>query len=537
MKDSAGSSPQGTYLGHAMNSACGNCGRAMLRAHRIHHGVSYCSNCYPSNFPPRTCEMCGKIARAHKNSASPVCRNCLIETRCCLRCGKRNPRIGLRVGEKVACESCARYYRTPQPCDACGAASTKLSRARAYPERGRMCEKCLRKAVGATCSHCHKHRGMFFMTLAREHVCRSCCENDHPVHACPDCGTSVGGPLLALCLPCSIKRSNQRRQVASNVVLGTEQAFKLHADFTRWCNESNRSSKLAANASRYLQFIVRINIALETGSLPLSQELLLQIFTSQEFRQMGLLAQFFAEQGLLHVNAAERRSRSDQILVLDKVQSCSHQSWGCDVQRFDASFATRAKPLNVRSRKAYLHAAISLLTFAKVERAHQLQQPALDGLLRRTPGLRASLTPFLSHLALHHGLALKLPAKTKVQPVSLVPQAREVRAILDALAGDISRSTRLALTASLLAKLLNAPLSQVLQLRHADVDWSRADQVRLQGKWLKLPTQLVPIISALQSPQYASGVDADPWVFPGRILVDTLSANAISYHLKKYAFF
>lgn len=397
-----------------------------------------------------------------------------------------------------------------------------------------MCEKCLRKAVGATCSQCHKHRGMFFMTMAGEHVCRSCSEKEHPVHACPDCGNSVGGTPLALCLPCSIKRTNQRRQVASNAVLGTEQAIKLHADFTRWCNESNRSSKLAANASRYLQFIVRINIALETGSLPLSQELLLQIFSSQEFRQMGLLAQFFAEQGLLHVNAAERRSRSDQSLVLKKLRSCSHQSWGGDVQRFDASFATRTKPLNVRSRKAYLHAAISLLTSAKVESAHQLQQPAVDGLLRRTPGLRASLTPFLSHLAFQHGLALKLPAKKKVQPASLVAQAREVRAILDALAGDISRSARLALTASLIAKLLNAPLSRVLQLRHADVNWSSADQMRLQGKWLQLPTELVPIVSALQSPQYANGMDIDPWVFPGRILVDTLSVVAVAYHMKKY---
>lgn len=395
-----------------------------------------------------------------------------------------------------------------------------------------MCEKCLRKAVGATCSHCHKHRGLFFMTLAGKHVCRSCCETENPVHACPDCGTSVGGAPQALCLPCSIKRTNRRQQVASNAVLGTEQAIKLHADFTRWCNESNRSNKLAANASRYLQFIVRIDIALETESLPLSQELLLQIFSSQEFRQMGLLAQFIAEQGLLHVNAAERRSRSDQSLVLEKLRSCSNQSWGGDVQRFDASFATRPKPLNVRSRKAYLHAAISLLAFAKVERAHQLQQPAVDGLLRRTPGLRASLTPFLSHLAFHHGLALKLPAKKKVQPASLASQAREVRAILDALAGNLSRPARLALTASLITRLLNAPLSQVLQLRHADVNWIRADQVRLQGKWLQLPMELVPIVSALKSPQYANGMDVDPWIFPGRLLVDTLSAEAVTYHMK-----
>lgn len=533
MKARSEEGPQGQYLASVVRSDCGNCGRTMLRAHRVHHGVSYCDICYPTNFPPRTCEVCGKVARAHKNNPSPVCRQCLLEERTCLRCGKLTPRAALRVGDRVACASCAHYYRTPRSCDTCGTSSTRLSRARGFPERGQMCEKCLRKAVGATCSHCHKHRSMFFMTLAHEHLCKSCCEHSSPSHVCPDCGVSVGGAGLAPCLACSIKRTNSRQQVAVQPMLATQLARQLHEEFNRWGNETHRASKVAANASRYLDFVMRIDIALQRGQ-QFGQELLLQTFSTEELRRMGLLAQFLAEQGFLQLDAAARRQRSDHNLIQEKLQASAEQSWGDDVQRFDAALEARSKPLNVRSRRAYIYAAISLLEYAKVRCAVQLTQASVDGLTRKKPGLRASLTPFLAHLALQHGLVLKVPAKKAVSPPSLLPQARTVRALMDALAGGHSEAARLALTAALLAKLLNVDLEGMLKLRHMDVSWPIGDCIRLEGRWVQLPEAVWSMVRALRSPQHAQGVDVDPWVFPGRTFTDCLSTAAVAYHLRKH---
>src|SRR5260221_7775471 len=34
-----------------------------------------------------------------------------------LRCGRLTPQAALRVGDRVACASCAPYYRTSRPCD------------------------------------------------------------------------------------------------------------------------------------------------------------------------------------------------------------------------------------------------------------------------------------------------------------------------------------------------------------------------------------------------------------------------------------
>src|SRR5256885_11651620 len=73
MTQSKADGSPGQYFAHALRSACGNCGRSMDKAHRIHHGVKYCSNCYPAVFPPRTCQICGETARAHKHATSSVC--------------------------------------------------------------------------------------------------------------------------------------------------------------------------------------------------------------------------------------------------------------------------------------------------------------------------------------------------------------------------------------------------------------------------------------------------------------------------------
>lgn len=522
---------------HSMQAVrldCGNCGRAMQNAHRIHHGVSYCGICYPVNFPPRTCGVCGKVARSHKNNPSPVCRQCLLADRTCLRCGRLTPRAGLRVGDQVACASCAPYYRSPRPCETCGTPSSRLSRARGFPQRGQMCDKCLRKTVAATCSNCHKHRRMYFMTLAREYVCKQCCEFNAPSHACPDCGVTVGGVGSMPCFDCSFKRTNTRKQEAVQHLLVTDAAKQLHADFIRWGNETERVSSLVMNASRYLQYVMRIDAALQRSIYPLGQEVLLQTFSTEELRQMGLLMQFLAEHGFLKIDAGARRQRSDQNLVEEKLQVSARKSWSGDVQRFDVSLQERAKQLHVRTRRVYLHAAMSLLEHAKVRHAVHLTQTSVDELLRKKPGLRASLTPFLSHLTQLHRLNLKAPKKAAKHSASLLPLARTVRDLLDVLSSDLPRPARLALTATLLKNLFNLTLGEVLRLRHEDVDWKCADKIRIRGKWVQLPMNLVPIVRALQFAQHVVGSDAHLWVFPGRVLTDCLSTGSVTYHLRKY---
>src|SRR3989475_12828090 len=90
------------------------------------------------------------------------------------------------------------------------------------------------------------------------------------------CGSRVQGTGFSPCFSCSIKRGNVKRQQSAQHMLVTQQAKQLYADFTQWGNSSQRASKLAAHASRYLQFITRIDIALQQASVPLDQAVLLE---------------------------------------------------------------------------------------------------------------------------------------------------------------------------------------------------------------------------------------------------------------------
>jgi len=316
-------------------------------------------------------------------------------------------------------------------------------------------------------------------------------------------------------------------------MLETQPARQLHTEFIRWGNETHRASKLAVNASRYLEFIIRIDIALQRGH-SLGQELLLQTFSTEELRRMGLLSQFLAEQGIFQLDAISRRQRSDHNLIQEKLLASAQQTWGNDIRGFYAALETRPKQLKLRSRKAYLHAAISLLDYANVSRAKELTQISVNGFIRKRPGLRASLTPFLAHLAQLHGMTLRIHAKKVALPPSLLPQARVVRAWMDALTGGISETARPALTAALLARLLNVDLEKVLQLRHSDVSWPVGDNIRLEGRWLHLPDAVWPIVRAIESPLHSRESDRDPWIFPGRIFTDCLSTAAVAYHVRKH---
>ena len=521
----------GTYLARARSSDCGNCGQEMDKAHRIHLGTGYCSICYPRIFPPRPCHVCGKAARAHRNDTSPTCGSCLRADRSCLRCGKLTPKASLRVGQQVACAACAHYYRAPEPCDVCAAPSARLSRSTAFPQNGRMCDKCLRAVVGATCSHCGKHRTVNFRTLDRKPLCRTCCASPGATHACPDCEKRVNGIGLGPCMPCGIKRSNVAKQLGAQQVLESPAVRQLYAEFTRWGNETGRASKLAAGASRYLPFLAKLDTALVRANAELHEDLIYEVFSTEELRQMGLLAQHMAETGLLNDDAVARRRRSDERLLASKRQAIAGRSWAEDIERFEKNLSVREPPISLRTRKSYVHAAIALMTQSKVLRASQIGQGALDSLVAKKPGLRASLTAFLAHLSEIYGLRLNLKPKSR-KPVPLVRQAKYVRAILDALASDVDRPARLALTAKLLCKLLNTPMDRILQLRHSDLDNQDFRRLKLNGNWLELPEQLRTILAALPSPDWRAGVDLDPLLFEGRMLMDSLSTSAVDYHVK-----
>lgn len=522
------------YLGAKLAKAsCGQCERAMDKAHRVHLGVGYCSNCYPRIFPIRTCHVCGGTARSHRAEARPVCRRCRLKEQTCLRCGKPTPRAALRVGDQAVCAACARYFRVAEPCQACEKPAQRLTRITGLEALGRMCDRCVREQTCATCKRCGKHRTVFLMLLTQEPVCKGCAANLDASHACPDCGTIVGGAGVARCLTCSIKRSNWVKARAAIDLMSDQQTQHLTLSFVGWANESGRHSKLGAGFARYAQALMRVDNAVPASGGVIDSAFLQKLFTTEEIRSMGILAQYMIETGLLTANNQARLEASLQRLVERHLQEVVGKSWEMDVNGFHRFMLAKKKPLSLRSVKAYLNVAIQLLQHSKVNRAAELSNAALKKYLRKSPGSTASASAFVSYLRSTGVVALRLQKKVGQSP-TLAHRAKEVRRIQDRLEYVVQRHERLPLIAKLVSLLFGARLEYVLQLRMDQLAVSASGaRVLLKDEWVDAPEEFAALVHEMAAGPSPTQESGERWVFPGRMASDHLSTAAVQYHLNK----
>lgn len=525
----------GTYLGATLRKPqCGECDREMEKAHRVHLGTGYCSNCYPRIFPARTCEICGGTARSHRAETNPVCRRCRLADQSCLRCGKVTPKGALRVGDRVACASCARYYQPAQPCDRCSKLSQRLTRIGGHEDLGRVCEGCVRALKCATCAQCGKHRTVFLVLLDRNPVCKPCSSSLGATHACPDCGISVGGVGNARCLSCGIKRSNWVKAQAAADLMVDSKAQSLALGFVGWGNQNGRESMVAAGFARYAEALMRIDNEVAGLAVAIDNSLLLKVFTTEQIRSMGLLAQYFGETGLLTADGQARAEASLERLIKRQLKGVEGKPWAEDVLRFYKSLQVRDKPLSLRTFKSYLNVAIQLLEHSKVSRAEQLSTEAVKKYLRKSPGSAASSTAFLGFLRDARIATIELEASTKASGPNLKQRAKAVRRLQDRLKKVQDRRSRLPLIAKLLAILFGATLENVLRMRMEQLAVLRKGaRVHLNENWIDVPAEIAGLIGELAAGRGDQAPAGDSWVFPGRMASDHMSAAAVKYHLEK----
>ncbi|REG18872.1 hypothetical protein C8D01_3544 [Simplicispira sp. 110] len=507
----------------------------MQKAHRVHLGVSYCSNCYPRIFPIRTCHICGGTARSHRAEERPVCRSCKLKDQTCLRCAKPTPRAALRVGDKAACAVCARYFRSAKPCQVCEKPTQRLTRVSGMEALGRMCDQCVRDQTCATCKQCSKHRTVFLMLLSREPLCKACAENLDATHACPDCGVTVGGTGTARCFACGIKRANWVKAQAAIDLMSDQQAQQLTLSFVGWANGSGRESKVAAGFARYAQALMRIDNAVSVTGGDIDDKFLQKLFTTEEIRSMGILAQYMNETGLLTANNHERLQTSLERLIERQLLEVAGKSWESDVRGFYRFMQAKEKPLSLRSIKVYLHVAIQLLQHSQVSRAAYLSDTALEQYLRKSPGSTASASAFVSYLRATGSVSLRLQIQKKAgQLPTAAHRAREVRRIQDRLEHVVRRHERLPLIAKLVSILFGARLEHVLQLRMDQLALSASGaKVFLKDEWVDAPQEVAALMREMAARPSSAQESGESWVFPGRMASDHLSTAAVQYHLDK----
>jgi hypothetical protein len=525
------SETKAALLAAGEHRTCGECGKGIAKAQRIHKGVPICVSCYHRIFMKKHCSRCGSQTVVHKNDPAPICHACVIKDRSCLRCGKLVVRAGLLIGDQAACASCAPYFRDKKPCPRCDTLSARLSRVAGLCEEP-VCETCQRRLSYATCGHCGKSRKQHFCRLNREILCKVCTEEPDACHDCPDCGTLVGGAGDAPCLACATKRSLRKKQHFLRSTLTNDIAVSLSAEFIDWACNGGHAAKVSQGFAAYAEFFTRIE-ASSVGMV--NDEAVKKHFSVEELRRLGYVTQFLSEQGYLLASGADRQAWSEERRIDDILQEAKTLPCGDVLVEYAAWLDGRTgKPLAIRTKRVYLRASTSWLSHAAIIDLDQLANSHLQAFLKASPGQRASLTSFLHFLGERYGVLLKVESRKKKKGKSIESRkAQLAERLLSALQQDFPVKTKQACLAKLLSTLYTLPLETVLALpRKAVTTDGKKMQLVVHEVVINLDARITPFLSYYLLEAGSAG-RRDDRLFQGRNTSDSLSTSAVVFHLKK----
>lgn len=502
---------------------CGECGREMAKAHKIHSGTAICQRCYQHLFKSRECTKCGGPVRAMAQDPSPICAACHRAARICLRCERPVPTAGLIFEGKPVCPSCAPYFREATSCPTCGKLSTTLSRVVGVTDEA-VCDACRRALIGVTCSVCGKHRNRFAMTPDGKPLCKSCAANPDATHACPDCGKIVGGSSNAPCLSCGMIRAIHRKADALARMLQAGETRRLLEEYVKWVIERGSVRNAIDSLSSAVEVLGRIESADDYSDV-LSPDIFERAMTTDQVRRSGVFAQFLAEKKLLVRSATERAAASDLRRVSNVLGEVQGKPWSKFIQGYVSELNAPNRKLSARSQRMYLRAAVELLVHSEVHRVIDLADDHIRRFLRSKPGHRASLFSLVSYIKEKHDHQLIIPPKQRKNAPSIKAVADEVRRLSVAARSVEALGARRAYVAKIISVLFGVPLEHILSLDQTSLSRS-PDRTRLQikGQWMDLEAPIDELLLGV------AGESAK--IFPGRLPTDSLSVSGAVYHIQ-----
>lgn len=416
---------------------CDNCGREVIKMHRIHKGKGYCSSCYATEFVQVPCAKCPEMARMHRRDVSvPLCGGCQRAGRACARCGKAVPKAGKRLdGEAVACPSCAPYFREKEPCSSCGRLSSKLTWRGEGDLIWRVCEPCRIESSHATCVHCRRHRAVAGTSEAGAPYCIDCGPLGLTWHSCPGCGVSVAGKGRGRCRSClnHDRLRHDARFVAAT--LSGSWSVELLNDFVSWLLEHDGGNpKLPAIMLSHAPFFASLDSAFDSPGR-LGPQTMLDTFAVQGLRRHILPVRFLGERIGLEINAEAKAEHVESARIMAIIDAAEARGCSEDLVCFNQWMIQDLRP--TRTRRLYMSAAARLIEAAGGVRLSKLDQDAVDRYLAKFPGRRNDVGPVLRFSRAVLGSETCLPplSKPRVQQPKPVLQLRALLKKAEA-AGD-----------------------------------------------------------------------------------------------------
>ncbi len=392
-------------------TACDECGRTNRKITRVHRGERYCDVCYARLFKRRICRKCGNFARLPDFDADAVCVKCEVAGPC-VRCGRTKYRTGLRTPYGPACSGCARYFKTLEPCGACGTLSRWLSRRRDFDSDLRLCPRCARADHG-TCGACRRHRPLT-PTDDGGKLCRACATRGEI--PCPECGRPMPAGCGKQCEDCYWSRVAASRTDMNAAGVASPAMGRRIRGFGAWLIGEIGPHRAALKINRHLEFFQEIDKT--WGDVP-AYDALLQHFGAASLRRYPLAVRWMDATGLTVVDPVAREADSERRRIeatLERTQAISAEA-GEILAGYHAALLSRAAAgeCTIRSVRQALVPAAKLIEAAASAGKAPPDQRTLEAFLRRSPGQHAALSGFVAHMRRIHGVNLTLPRRSVLQ--------------------------------------------------------------------------------------------------------------------------
>ena len=255
-------------------------------------------------FKRKLCPGCGNFARLPVRQFGAVCRAC-ERLKPCVRCHRAGRKIGRLTPDGPACDSCAFYFREPEPCEACGKLSRRLSRKASLGHGLRVCDRCARSDQ-RSCQACLHHRPLTRSPDGLQ-LCAVCLEKGEI--PCPKCYQPMPAGCGRRCRACYWTEKTKRRIETDSGAFSSPALTGHFQAFGEWLIQTVGGQKGALHIHKYLEFFLEIER--KWNDIP-DYESLLGHFSAGRLRRFQLPMRWMEETGLVRPDANAREADSDQ---------------------------------------------------------------------------------------------------------------------------------------------------------------------------------------------------------------------------------
>lgn len=538
-----------------IRTTCDRCGKPMPKAHAVHDDKGYCQSCYCKIFKSVPCEKCGKSVRTPAGAGPATCKKCKTIGRICVRCGKDVPRAGLVVEDGVACPSCARYFKAPQPCPVCGQLSLHLSRDFKNGFTEPVCQQCRRKGH-ITCPSCGKNRRPAGTTTDGRVVCKTCLKTDGRPFTCPKCGKQGKRHSAIRCDACYWRDNVEKKLRNAVLMLEHDWVRNAFSGFIYALSQRIDSRIAAIRLERHFLFFARLDAHFDKHTAATARGMI-AVFGLDGLRRHAAAYAFLVKSELIPSQSAndikKEAAIEDQTKILKACenrwyrdllgnflrhmntvgQRYADRGWNGDHQRF----GPRTILMALKSASKFLES----LDQEIVRSVSQIEQIHVDRFLTDHKGYRDSVRAFVRFLNKTQKLFRKLKIESiarNIPPHIFLDRTK----YSDLLKGWLSTSddTVKESIIGLLMLLYAQRAKQLVRLRLSDISHGHDGMYRVVfGRTeIQLDRRIGDLLDRYLPARKALAVMEDSWengyLFTGRSVGDHLTEAAVSYYLKKH---